>query len=212
MPDFATLMIFVTATMLLLITPGPAVLYIITRSIDQGRLAGIVSAFGVGTGTMFHVAGASLGLSAILVSSALAYSVVKYLGAAYLIYLGIRKFMGKSELEQPELNGQKSLSRIFTQGVIVNIFNPKTALFFFAFLPQFADPARGAVALQILFLGVLFVVLGIFSDSGYALLAGTAGQWLKSSTVFLRGQRYFSGTIYMALGLTTALSGSNGKS
>ncbi|MBN2303475.1 MAG: LysE family translocator [Anaerolineae bacterium] len=211
-PDLPTLTIFLAATMLLLITPGPAVLYIITRSIDQGRTAGVVSALGVGTGTMFHVAGASLGLSAILVSSALAYSVVKYLGAAYLIYLGIRKFLEKSELEQPTLNGHKSLSRIFRQGVVVNILNPKTALFFFAFLPQFVDPARGTVALQVLFLGLLFVGLGIFSDSAYALVAGTAGHWLKNSAAFLRGQRYFAGTIYVALGLTTALSGSHGKS
>jgi len=212
MPDTSTLMIFVTASMLLLITPGPAVLYIITRSIDQGRMAGIVSALGIGTGTMFHVAGAALGLSAILVSSALAYSVVKYLGAAYLIYLGIRTFRARSALEQPTLNGQKSLSRIFQQGVVVNVLNPKVALFFFAFLPQFVDPNGGTVALQVLFLGVLFVVLGIFSDSIYALLAGTAGQWLKSSAAFLRGQRYFAGTIYVALGLATALSGSHNKS
>jgi threonine/homoserine/homoserine lactone efflux protein len=212
MIDLSTLMIYVTATLLLLATPGPAVLYIVTRSIDQGRIAGIVSAFGVGTGTMFHVAAASLGLSTILVSSALAYSVMKYLGAAYLIYLGVRKLMEKSELEQSELGEQKGLSQIFTQGVIVNILNPKTALFFFAFLPQFVDPNRGTVAPQVMFLGLLFVVLGILSDSVYALLAGTAGQWLKNSTAFLRGQRYFAGTIYMVLGLVTALSGSNSKS
>jgi threonine/homoserine/homoserine lactone efflux protein len=212
MPEFPTLMIFVTATLLLLVTPGPAVLYIVARSIDQGRIAGIVSAFGVGTGTMFHVAAASLGLSTILVSSALAYSVVKYLGAAYLIYLGIRKLMEKSELERSELDEQKGLSQIFTQGIIVNILNPKTALFFFAFLPQFVDPNRGTVASQVMFLGMLFVVLGILSDSVYALLAGTAGQWLKNSSAFVRGQRYFAGTIYMVLGLATALSGSNSKS
>ena len=212
MIDLSTLMIYVTATLLLLATPGPAVLYIVTRSIDQGRIAGIVSAFGVGTGTMFHVAAASLGLSTILVSSALAYSVMKYLGAAYLIYLGVRKLMEKSELEQSEPGEQKGLSQIFTQGVIVNILNPKTALFFFAFLPQFVDPNRGTVAPQVMFLGLLFVVLGILSDSVYALLAGTAGQWLKNSTAFLRGQRYFAGTIYMVLGLVTALSGSNSKS
>lgn len=212
MPDFSTLMFFITMSMALLITPGPAVLYIVTRSIDQGRMAGIVSALGIGTGTMVHVAAAALGLSAILVSSALAFSVVKYLGAAYLIYLGIRTFRERSDQEQPELNGQTSLARIFNQGVVVNILNPKVALFFFAFLPQFVDPNNGTVALQVLFLGMLFVVLGILSDTIYALLAGTAGNWLKSSAAFLRGQRYFAGTIYVALGLATALSGSNNKS
>jgi threonine/homoserine/homoserine lactone efflux protein len=212
MPDPSTLTIFVTATVLLLVTPGPAVLYIIARSIDQGRAAGIVSALGVGTGTMFHVAAAALGLSAILVSSALAFSVVKFLGAAYLIYLGFRKFLEKPELEEARVNGPRSLSRIYTQGVVVNILNPKLALFFFAFLPQFVDPERGAVAAQFLLLGAFFIALGICSDSLYAMLAGTAGQWLRGSTVLARGQRYYAGAVYVALGLVTALSGSDNKS
>ena len=210
--DPATLTLFVTATVLLLITPGPAVLYIITRSLDQGRAAGIVSALGVGTGTMFHVAAAALGLSAVLVSSSLAFSVVKYLGAAYLVYLGFRKFLEKPGLEATHSNGPRSLSRIYTQGVLVNILNPKLALFFFAFLPQFVDPERGSVAAQFLLLGALFIALGISSDSVYAILAGTAGKWLRGSTVLTRGQRYYAGAVYVALGLLTALSGSDSKS
>jgi threonine/homoserine/homoserine lactone efflux protein len=169
-------------------------------------LAGIVSTLGVGTGSLVHVLAAALGLSALLVSSATAFMVVKYLGAAYLIYLGARKLLEKSEHAQIEAPPPQKLSRIFTQGVIVNILNPKLALFFLAFLPQFVDPARGVVAWQILLLGMIFVTLGIFSDSTYAMLAGTAGNWLKSSRAFLFGQRYISGGIYIALGITAALA------
>jgi threonine/homoserine/homoserine lactone efflux protein len=212
MPTLSTLATFAIASIILLITPGPAVLFIITRSIDQGRLAGIVSVLGVGTGTLFHVAGATLGLSAILLSSALAFSIVKYLGAAYLIYMGIRKFLEKSAHEQSDQAQPKAYSLLYRQGVIVNVLNPKTALFFFAFLPQFVRPDQGSVAMQFLILGLTFVGLGIISDSTYALLAGTFGEWLKRSRSFLRGERYFAGTMYIALGLTAAVSGSNHKS
>jgi threonine/homoserine/homoserine lactone efflux protein len=212
MLDWPNLALFFVAALVLLLMPGPAVLYIVARSVDQGRLAGLVSALGVNVGTLFHVAAAALGLSAVLVTSALAFQVVKYLGAAYLIYLGVRKIF--FERDQPDTSisheGQP-LSRIFTQGVIVNVLNPKTALFFFAFLPQFVNPERGAVALQFLLLGVMFVGMAICSDSLYALLAGTVGGWLKGKPGFLRRQRYFSGGIYIALGVTTALSGGDGK-
>ncbi len=207
--ETSTLLVFIAAAAVLLITPGPAVLYIITRSIDQGRLAGVVSALGVGAGTLFHIAAAALGLSAILVSSALAFDIVKYLGAAYLIYLGLRKLLAREEAFTPESYEKQSLSHIFRQGVIVNLLNPKLALFFFAFLPQFVDPARGAVPVQMVLLGLLLLVMGLLSDSVYALLAGTAGGWLKRSRHFLRAQKYITGTVYIGLGLTAALTGSN---
>ncbi len=211
MPEFSTLALFMVAALALLITPGPAVLYIVARSIDQGRRAGIVSMLGIHVGTLFHVAAAALGISALLMSSALAFNVVKYIGAAYLIYLGLRKLLAREELHQPEVVENRKLARIFYQGVLVNLLNPKTALFFFAFLPQFVNPGKGAVAGQILFLGFTFVVLGICSDGLYALLAGTMGHWLKGNLRFLRAQRYFAGTVYIGLGLTTALSGSPKK-
>jgi threonine/homoserine/homoserine lactone efflux protein len=209
MPELSSLLVFATASFVLLITPGPAVLYIVTRSVDQGRIAGIVSTLGVGTGSLVHVFAAALGLSALLVSSATAFMVVKYLGAAYLIYLGLRKILEKNEHTEIEATQPQKLSRIYRQGVIVNIFNPKLALFFLAFLPQFVDPARGVVAWQILLLGMIFVVLGIFSDSTYALMAGTAGNWLKTSKAFLFGQRYISGGIYIAMGITAAFAGTH---
>ena len=207
MPELSTFTIFVVATSVLLLTPGPAVLYIVTRSIDQGRVAGIVSTLGIAVGTLFHVAAAAFGVSALLVSSVLLFNFVKYLGAAYLIYLGIRKLLVREELQSIQKERRRELSQIFYQGVLVNLLNPKTALFFFAFLPQFVDPAKGAVSGQILFLGATFVVMGLFSDGLYALLAGSLGKWLRSNLRFLRAQRYFAGMVYIALGAVTALSG-----
>jgi threonine/homoserine/homoserine lactone efflux protein len=211
MPISPNYIIFVLACLALLLTPGPAVLYIIARSVDQGRMAGFVSSLGVGLGSLVHVIGAAIGLSALLVQSALAFSIVKYLGAAYLVYLGIRKLTSKSELEEGKPVERKKLHQIFRQGVVVNILNPKTALFFFAFLPQFVDPALGSFGAQIFFLGATFVTLGIITDSLYALLTGSAGTWLKQNRGFLRNEKYFSGGIYILLGIGTAFSGS-GKS
>lgn len=211
MLDFSKLSLFVAAAFVLLAVPGPAVLYIVARSIDQGRKAGIVSVLGVGVGGLFHIAAAAFGLSALLLSSATAFNTVKYLGAAYLIYLGVRKLMERREAEEIRDVEHRKLSRVFYQGVVVNVLNPKTALFFFAFLPQFVDPARGQVALQIFLLGAIFIVMGICSDGMYALMAGTLRQWIGGSARFIRAQRYFAGSVYIALGLTTAFSGSNRK-
>jgi threonine/homoserine/homoserine lactone efflux protein len=207
--DSSTLALFMGATSVFLFIPGPAVFYIVARSIDQGRTAGVVSTLGINTGTLFHVAAAAFGISAVLLSSALAFSIVKYLGAAYLIYLGVRKLLIREEEQGVKTGEPQKLSRIFGQGMLVSLLNPKTALFFFAFLPQFVDPARGSVVMQILFLGGIFVVMAFFSDSLYAMLAGTAGQWLKGNLRFLRWQRYFAGTAYIALGIGAALSGTN---
>lgn len=207
--DAATLALFIAAALALLVTPGPAVLYIVTRSIDQGRLAGIVSVLGISTGALIHIAAAALGISALLLSSALAFAVVKYLGAAYLIYLGIRTLLRPNHAAQEAgPPPQRELARIYTQGVLVNALNPKAALFFFAFLPQFVDPALATpVTAQIVLLGGLFVVLGVCSDGMYALLAGSLGHWLRGNLRFLSIQRYVSGSIYIALGIGTALSG-----
>ncbi|MGH7495622.1 MAG: LysE family translocator [bacterium] len=207
--DGSTLALFIGTTLVFLLTPGPAVFYIVARSIDQGRTAGVVSTLGINTGTLLHVAAAAFGVSAVLMSSALAFSVVKYLGATYLIFLGVRKFLMREEEQSVGASQPQKLSRIFGQGVLVNLLNPKTALFFFAFLPQFSDPARGSVAMQILFLGGIFVVMAFLSDSLYAILAGTAGKWMRGNLRFQRWQRYFAGTAYIALGLGAALAGTN---
>jgi threonine/homoserine/homoserine lactone efflux protein len=210
-PDISTLTVFMMATLALLIIPGPAVLYIVARSIDQGLKAGIVSILGISVGTLFHVAGAALGVSAVLVSSALVFSMLKYAGAAYLIYLGIRKLLERNGQTQPTVPANGNLSRVFYQGVLVNLLNPKTALFFFAFLPQFVDISAGSATIQMLFLGAVFVVTGIISDGIYAFLAGKVSVWLKNNPRLIQAQQYVSGSIYVLPGIATALSGSGKK-
>ena len=210
MPDASTFALFIVAALVLLVVPGPSVLYIVARSIEGGRTAGLVSVLGVQTGAMVHIAFAAVGLSAILASSAVAFSVIKWLGAVYLVWLGLRRIFGRDEEEGDVAVEPAPLSRVFSQGVIVNILNPKTALFFLAFLPQFVDPARGAAWTQILLLGATFVILALCSDGLYALLSGTAGGWLRrrmKGATFRRGQRFVSGGILIALGAVAAVSG-----
>lgn len=203
--------LFIAGSLALLITPGPAVLYVITRSVDQGRRAGLVSVLGLQFGTFFHVLGAVFGLSAILLSSALAFDVVKYIGAAYLVYLGIRKLRAPEHNPTAQHTTPVPLHRTFSQAIIVQILNPKTALFFFAFLPQFVDPARASVPLQMLALGVTFCLLALMTDSLYATLAGTAGNYLRRSVKFWRFERFFAGSVYIGLGVLAAFSGSGKK-
>ncbi len=210
-PNHSSLLLFMSAALVLLAIPGPAVLYVTSRSIGLGRSAGLVSALGIGVGTLVHVAAAAVGLSALLMSSAAIFGLVKYLGAAYLIYLGVQKLRGAESLDLSGEAPRANLSRVFGQGVIVNILNPKTALFFFAFLPQFVDPSRGNVALQILFLGTLFAAMGITSDSLWALFAGTVARRLSRNTGWMRTQRYVSGGMLISLGLATAFVGSSSK-
>ena len=184
-------------------------MYIIARSIQQGRRAGVVSSLGVQVGTLVHIAAAALGLSALLVSSASTFSVVKYAGAAYLIYLGLKTLLTKEKPGPAQKVQPASLRRVFYQGVVVNLLNPKTALFFFAFLPQFVDASRGRVAMQVVLLGTTLVILGTLSDMIYALAAGSVGNWLRGNLKFLRAQRFFAGSVYLGLGAATALGTHN---
>jgi threonine/homoserine/homoserine lactone efflux protein len=213
MPEPHTLLVFSAAALALLVVPGPAVLYIVTRSVDQGRTAGLVSVLGIHLGSVVHVAAAAAGLSALLLSSAVAFSVVKYAGAAYLVFLGIRTLVRREDEPDPDADPPRaSLRRIFWQGTVVNVLNPKTALFFLAFLPQFVDVGRGPVWVQMVALGVTFILLGMLSDATYALVAARAGRWLRTSPRFRRTQRYVSGGIYVSLGAAAALSGSRSTS
>jgi threonine/homoserine/homoserine lactone efflux protein len=186
--------------------PGPSVLYIVTQSVSHGRRAGIASVAGITTGTLVHIAAATVGLSALLASSALAFDVVKYLGAAYLIAVGIRRLAGLEPEQEPQERRTRDLGRLYRQGIVVNVLNPKTALFFLAFLPQFVEPTRGAAWLQILALGLLFATLGFFSDGTWALVAGTLGERLRRSTRFPTAQRYVSGSVFVGLGAAAALA------
>jgi threonine/homoserine/homoserine lactone efflux protein len=211
LPDPGTLALFAGAAVALLVVPGPAVLYIVTQSIEHGRGAGLVSMLGVQAGALVHVAAAALGLSALLVQSSVAFNVVKYAGAAYLIFLGLRKLLARERFETTGERPPRRLDRLFAQGVVVNVLNPKTALFFFAFLPQFVDVSAGSVGLQIALLGVVFILIAIVSDGLYALAAGTASDRLRGSRVFVRAERWVSGTVLVALGVTAAFSGSRQK-
>jgi threonine/homoserine/homoserine lactone efflux protein len=186
--------------------PGPAVLYVVSQSIDRGRLAGIVSALGVAVGALVHVCAATIGLSSILVSSATAFNFVKFAGAAYLIGVGLWTIIVRPAVEPSRPPSERRLRRRFWQGVIVNVLNPKTALFFFAFLPQFVDAEAGSAALQIAVLGLVWVVLAIICDTLWALAAGTASERLRGNRRFLAVQRYVSGSVFVGLGTLTALA------
>jgi threonine/homoserine/homoserine lactone efflux protein len=204
-PDRGTLAVFALASLALAVVPGPAVLYIVAQSIHGGRRAGVVSALGVASGGMVHVLSAVIGLSALLAASAEAFTAVKILGAVYLVWLGIRTLLSADD----RIGGRRpepTLARTYRRGVVVNVLNPKTALFFLAFLPQFVDPhesTRGQLAL----LGAIFVVIALSSDLVWALVAGTAGAVLRKSQTFLRVQRYVSGTIFVGLGALAATAG-----
>jgi len=207
MPDLPVLGVFVATAVALLLTPGPAILYIVTRSVDQGRVAGLVSVMGICTGTLVHVAAAAIGLSALLVASALAFSTIKYVGAAYLVVLGVQTLLRQSAGPGGISFERRTLRRVYTQGVIVNLLNPHTALFFFAFLPQFVNRSRGDIPLQMTTLGLLFVALSAVTDSGWALAAGTAGNWIRKHSRFARSQRYATGGALIGLGAAAAFAG-----
>jgi threonine/homoserine/homoserine lactone efflux protein len=206
MPDPSRLALFVGAALLLLVVPGPSVLYIVTQSVSHGRRAGIVSVAGITTGTLVHIAAATVGLSALLASSAVAFDVVKYLGAAYLIAVGLRRLAGWERSPDQQSRSPRDLKRLYRQGIVVNTLNPKTALFFLAFLPQFVDPERGRPWVQILVLGLLFATLGFLSDGVWAFVAGTLGERLRRSRRFPAVQRYASGAVFVGLGAVAALT------
>ena len=211
MLDITKLPLFLLAALILLLTPGPAVLYIIARSIDQGRLAGLVSVLSIEVGNFMHVLAATLGLSALVFTSALGFTIIKTLGAGYLIYLGVRRLLVSNDRVETNTAEGRGLRKIFSQGVLVAALNPKTALFFLAFLPQFVNPSKSAIPLQFFALGCIFVVMAIVTDGLYALLASTASLWLKGNRTFWRIERYIAGSVYIGLGLTAALSGSSHK-
>jgi threonine/homoserine/homoserine lactone efflux protein len=198
----STLATFSLGALALILVPGPNVMFIVTQSVSRGRQAGLVSALGVEIGSIIHVTAAVLGLSALLASSATAISVIKFGGAAYLVYLGVRVLTARSEPSAGvTVIQERQLSRLFLNGLLINVFNPKVALFFLAFLPQFVDPSRGSVPAQLLLLGFVFCCMGLCCDSIYALISGTGGAWLRGQGRFGRYQRYFTAGVYFALAL-----------
>jgi len=180
---------------------------VVARSIHQGRRAGLASVLGIHVGTLVHIGAATAGLSALVVSSATAYTAVKIAGAVYLVGLGLWTLLSRRAEPEVALGGEARLRRAFAQGIVVNVLNPKTALFFLAFLPQFVDAGAPHPAVQIAFLGLLFALLGLVTDSLWALAAGTAGGFLRRSRRFVRAQRYVTGGVYVGLGVATAFAG-----
>jgi threonine/homoserine/homoserine lactone efflux protein len=204
--DPPTLAVFAGAALALLVVPGPAVLYIVARSVHQGRSAGLAAVVGIHLGTLAHVFAATLGLSAVLASSATAFTTVKLVGAFYLVYLGVRTLLGRGVLEDPAQPVVRRRRQDVAEGILVNVLNPKTALFFLAFLPQFVDPEAGHPALQVLALGCVFMLLGAITDSLWALGAGAAGESLQRHRAWPRAQRYVSGSVFIGLGAIAAIA------
>ena len=209
MPDATTFALFALACLAFLAIPGPSVFYIVTRSLVQGRRAGVTSMLGVQAGGLVHVVAAAFGVSALIASSAAAFTVVKYAGAAYLVFLGVRKLLARDIPEDVEIEPRtpRSTAELFGHGIVVNVLNPKTALFFLAFLPQFVDPHAGPVAPQMLVLGTMLVSLGVLSDGTYALLAAGAGNKLRSAARTRRRLEKLSGGVFVGLGLVAAFAG-----
>jgi threonine/homoserine/homoserine lactone efflux protein len=202
-PSPSVLPLFIVTALALLVIPGPAVLYITARAAAQGRRAGFVSLLGVHTGSVVHVLAAVAGLSAVLVASATAFTVVKVVGACYLVYLGVRTIIGRSSSDGASRLSRRRLRRLYLDGVVVNVLNPKTALFFLAFLPQFVEPDRGPVWTQTLVLGLLFIVLGIASDGAYALASAHVGRRLRRNMERRRLSRFVEGGLLVGLGVTS---------
>lgn len=206
MPTPTNFMLFFSAALILAITPGPGIFYVMTRSLKGGRTEGITSALGTAVGGMTHVFAAALGLSVILATSAVAFNLVKYLGAAYLIYLGIKTLLSKEVLPDADSVEVTGSRRAFLQGIAVEVLNPKTALFFLAFIPQFVD-STGMVFAQFVLLGTTSVFLNTSADFVVAALAGPIGERLQDSRRLRIGQRLITGSGLIALGGYVALTG-----
>lgn len=205
MPSPATYGLFILTALALLAIPGPAVLYVVSRSIDQGRSAGLASVAGITTGTVVHVTLAAIGLSSLVLASRVAFDAVRYAGAAYLIGLGVRRLLTRRADDGVQESPVRTRRDLYTQGVVVNLTNPKTIVFIFAFIPQFVDVNAGHVWLQIVLLGGTFAVLGFVSDSCYAFVAGTIADRLRGTPLIARIERWFGGTVLIGLGVASAL-------
>lgn len=205
-PEPSTLVVFAVCALALVAVPGPNLIYIVTRSIDQGRAAGVASALGVETAMLIHIGAAAAGLSAALASSATAFTLVKYAGAAYLVFLALRAFRergGQAGGESAPVAGQ----RVYAEGFVVNLLNPKVALFFLAVMPQFVDPDVGATWSQVLVLGTLLAAIGLTSDLIYALAAGSLGALVRGSPAVARWRGRMAGGVYLGLAALTLVGG-----
>lgn len=203
MPSPSVVALFVAASIVLLVIPGPAVLFIVARSSAQGTRAGLISVLGVHAATIVHVAAAAAGLSAVIVASSVAFTAVKFVGGIYLIFIGVRTIRGARRLADAAAPTIRSEKKLFTEAFIVNLFNPKVALFFLAFIPQFIVVGHGPIWSQTLVLGAVFIAIGLCTDSLYAVLGARVGKWLNGRIGRQRASRYAEGGILVGLGLLT---------
>jgi threonine/homoserine/homoserine lactone efflux protein len=204
--DINNFLLFAFASLMLNITPGSDMLYVATRSTGQGVKAGIISSLGIMAGCFVHIIAAVAGLSFILRESAIAFSIVKYLGAAYLIYLGIRSLISKDNVFAISKADAASNKKIFLQGAITNILNPKVALFFLAFLPQFISVDSANASIMILLLGIWFNISGTLVNIGVALVFGKMGNWMSGQQWFTKWQQKLTGAVLFFLGIKIALA------
>lgn len=210
-PETSTFAVFLAASLVLALVPGPAVLYVVAQSVHQGRGAGLASALGVAAGGLVHVLAAAIGLSALLASSAAAFAVVRDLGAVYLVWLGARALLTRTERRAAIVARTRPRAALLLQGAVIQVLNPKVALFFLAFLPQFADPGRSGVSVQLAGLGACFVAIALCTDSLYALLAGTLRGSMRGGSLSNRLPRIAAGFTYIGLGVAAAFSGVDSK-
>lgn len=203
MPSLSTLPVFVVASVVLLVIPGPAVLFIVARSGAQGRRAGLVSVAGVHTASIVHVMAAVAGLSAVVVASAVAFTAVKFVGGLYLIYLGAKCLRGARRTSSVAVPSIRPVRRLFGEAFVVSLLNPKVAIFFLAFLPQFVERGHGPIWSQTLVLGLVYIALGLCSDSMYALIGARVGRWLSGRAERMRASQYVEGGILVGLGVLT---------
>lgn len=206
MPTLTSIFLLFTATVLLCIIPGPDMLYIIARSTSQGRAAGVVSCIGIATGGLLQTSAVALGLSGLFLVVPVAYEIVKYAGAVYLIYLGVRTILSREELLTGSVGEKTSLTKTFLQGTFTTLLNPKVAFFYLAFLPQFVDKAQAHIPFQLFILGLVFNITGLAVDASIALLASLLGTWLKSHVGAAKIIRWLTGGVFIGLGVRLAFS------
>jgi threonine/homoserine/homoserine lactone efflux protein len=205
LPDASTLLLFMTAALALNVTPGPDMLYVIARGVGEGRAAGIISALGIAAGCLVHTLAVAFGLAGLLRAVPVAFEIVKWMGAAYLVWLGVRALRKRGIAVGHATLAATSKTAVFRQGMLTNVLNPKVALFFLAFLPQFVDPERGPVALQLVSLGLLFNVSGTLVNILVAVLASGAGAWSRRRFGESAFMRRLTGLLFIGLGVRLAL-------
>jgi threonine/homoserine/homoserine lactone efflux protein len=206
MPAVGTIALFMAAALALNLTPGPDMMYVTARSVADGRRAGVVAALGIGAGTLVHIAALALGLAALLAAVPLAYDVLRIAGAVYLLAMGVQLLMRRPRTGAAQRLAPSPLGAVFAQAVLTNVLNPKVALFFLAFLPQFVDPAAGPALAQIVLLGLLFAVQGTVVNVAVALLASGTTARLRANTRVLSVLQRLTGAIFVALGARLALA------